>query len=82
VRLQPRASVDEVAGVADGVVRIRLRAPPVDGAANEALVRFLADRLGVRRAAVRIVAGATSRMKTIEIDGLTSPDVARLAEND
>ena len=79
VRLQPRASRDEIAGVLDGALRVRLHAPPVDGAANDALVAFLAERLSVPRRGVRIVTGATSRMKTIEIEGVTSADVARLA---
>ena len=81
VRLQPRASRNEVAGVLGGALRIRLHAPPVDGAANEALVAFLAEQLSVPRRTVRIVSGATSRTKTIEIDGVTSADVARLAES-
>jgi uncharacterized protein (TIGR00251 family) len=79
VRLQPRASADEIVGVANGALRIRLHAPPVDGAANEALVRFLADRLDVPRAAVRIRAGATSRTKTVEVDGVTARAIAGLA---
>lgn len=79
VRLQPRASSDEIVGVADGALRIRLHAPPVNGAANDALVRFLADRLDVPRSAVRILAGATSRTKTVEVEGVTPGDVAGLA---
>lgn len=78
VRLQPRASRNEIAGVLDGVLRIRVHAPPVDGAANEALVALLADRLSVPRRGVRIVTGATSRTKTIEVDGVTPADVERL----
>jgi uncharacterized protein (TIGR00251 family) len=61
-------------------LRIRLHAPPVDGAANEALVAFLADRLSVPRRVVRIVTGATSRSKTIEVDGVSASDVERLAD--
>ena len=79
VRLQPRASRDEIVGVLDGALRVRLHAPPVDGAANEALVAFLADRLAVPRRGVRIVTGATSRTKMIEVDGVSSSDVERLA---
>jgi uncharacterized protein YggU (UPF0235/DUF167 family) len=59
---------------------VRLHAPPVDGAANEALVAFLADRLAVPRRGVRIVTGATSRTKMIEVDGVSSADVERLAD--
>ena len=51
-------------------VKIRLAAPPVDGAANAELVRFVAERLGVPRAAVRIAAGAGSRRKVVEVDGI------------
>ena len=56
-------------GVADGVLRVRVAAPPVDGAANEALVRLLASELGVARGAVRLVSGATARTKVIEVAG-------------
>jgi uncharacterized protein (TIGR00251 family) len=80
VRLQPRASRNEISGVQGGALRVRLHAPPVDGAANEALVDFLAGRLAVPRRGVRIVAGATSRTKMIEVHGVTSADVERLAD--
>jgi len=79
VRLVPRASRNEITGVLDGVLRVRLHAPPVDGAANEALVAFLADRLDVPRRGVRIVTGATSRTKVIEVEGVSSAAVERLA---
>ena len=79
VRLVPRASRDEITGVLDGVLRVRLHAPPVDGAANDALVAFLADRLDVPRRGVRIVTGATSRTKVIEVEGVSSAAVERLA---
>jgi len=76
VHVVPRASRSEVVGMHGDAVRIRLAAPPVDGAANEELVRFLAERLGVPRAAVTIAAGHTSRRKTTIIRGMT-PDLAR-----
>jgi len=53
-------------------VRVRLAAPPVDGAANEELVRFLAERLGVTRQAVTIARGAASRSKRVTIEGMTT----------
>ncbi len=59
-----------------GILKARLNAPPVDGAANEALVALLADRLHIPKCAIQIVRGATSRQKTVEIDGLT-PDELR-----
>lgn len=75
MRVQPRASRSEVAGPYGDALRIRLAAPPVDGAANDALVRFLAERLEVSRSAVRIEAGASGRSKVVAIDGI-DPDTA------
>jgi uncharacterized protein len=80
VRLQPRASRNEIVGLAGGALRVRLHAPPVDGAANDALVAFLADRLAVPRRRVRIVSGASSRMKTIEVEGVRAAHIERLAD--
>jgi len=70
VHVQPRARRTEVAGLHGDAVKLRLAAPPVEGAANEELVRFVAERLGVARSAVRVAAGATSRRKTVEVDGM------------
>lgn len=67
VRLTPRASRDEIVGMRDGALIVRVTAPPVEGAANEALVRLLARDLAVKRTGVRIVSGATSRTKVVEI---------------
>jgi hypothetical protein len=77
VRVQPRASRSEIAGVHGDELRIRLQAPPVDGAANEALVRFLAEALGAPRSAVKIVSGLASRSKTVVIRGVAEADAAR-----
>jgi uncharacterized protein (TIGR00251 family) len=74
--VQPRASREEVAGLAGNAVRVRLTAPPVDGAANEALVRFLATRLRVSRSDVALISGRTSRTKVVEITGLSPEDTA------
>jgi uncharacterized protein (TIGR00251 family) len=79
VHVQPRASRSEVSGVHGAALKVRLSAPPVEGAANEALIALLAERLGVTRRQVRIVAGATSRAKTVEVDGVGRAQVARLA---
>ena len=78
VRVQPRASRNEFAGVQNGVLRIRLHAPPVDGAANEALVAFMADELGVPRRQVRIVSGFGSRNKVLEVDAKARPALDRI----
>jgi uncharacterized protein len=77
VRVQPRASRNELAGVQNGALRVRLQAPPVDGAANEALVEFLADELGVSPRLVRIVSGSGSRNKVVEVDVRARPALDR-----
>jgi hypothetical protein len=71
VRLTPRSATERVEGVGDGVLKVRVMAPAVEGAANNALVRLLADELGVARRDVRIVAGASSRQKLVVVDGVT-----------
>ncbi len=80
VRVQPRASKNEVAGIYGTALKIRLQAPPVDGAANDALVSFLADLLGVSRRSVRIISGDSSRNKTVEVDGVTAQLIQQLTE--
>ena len=80
VRVQPRASRDEIDGVWQGGLKIRLTAPPVDDRANEALRRLLAARLKVPLAAVRIAAGERSRNKRVEIRGVTAAMVNALAD--
>jgi uncharacterized protein len=79
VHVQPRASRSEVVGMHGAALKVRLHAAPVDGAANDALVALLAERLGLPKRAVRIVAGATARGKTVEIDGTTEAAVRALA---
>ena len=79
VHVQPRATRSEIVGLHGAALKVRLQAPPVDGAANEALVTLLAKRLGVARRAVRVVAGASSRAKTVEVDGITEDAVRALA---
>lgn len=68
----PRSGRDEVAGVREGSLRVRLAAPPVDGAANEALVAFIARTLGVPRSRVELARGATSRRKALLVRGFTA----------
>ncbi|MBU0491043.1 MAG: YggU family protein [Chloroflexi bacterium] len=72
VRAVPRAKQSEVVGIEGGALKVRLTAPPVEGKANEALVRFLADALGVRRGDVSIVAGERARRKVVCVQGLTA----------
>ncbi len=71
VQAVPRASKDEIVGIHGDALKVRLSAPPVEGRANEALISFLAKRLGVRKSQVEIVAGATSRHKMIRVMGLS-----------
>ena len=75
VRVVPRAAKNGVQGELGDAVKIRLCAPPVDGAANAALVEFLAEQLGVPRSRVRLVSGATGRNKRIAVDGVTAATV-------
>jgi len=70
VAASPRASRTEIAGVAEGRLRIRVAAPPVGGAANEELVRFLARALGVPKSAVAVTAGTAGRRKTVLVRGV------------
>jgi uncharacterized protein (TIGR00251 family) len=76
VRVTPRSRKNEIVGVDGEALRIKLNAPPVEGAANAALCEFLARVLGVRKSAVTLVAGQTSRHKVIHVEGIT-PEQAR-----
>ena len=78
VRIQPRASKNEIVMRDDGSIKIRLTAPPVDGAANEALVKFLAGTLSIAKSQVTIISGQTSRDKVVRITGVPDEDVMRL----
>ena len=82
VRVQPRASKDEIAGVINGALKIRLQAPAVENRANQALVEFLAHLLKTPKSAVRILAGDRSRAKRIEIRGVTKQQVLGLLVRD
>jgi uncharacterized protein (TIGR00251 family) len=77
VRLTPRASRNEVQGLAEDGLRIRLQAPPVDGKANEALRRFLADELDVAPSQVVLLSGESSRHKRVLVRGLAEPQARR-----
>lgn len=82
VRVQPRASKDEIAGEMGGALKVRLRAPAVEDRANEALVEFLAELLKTSRSAVRILSGERSRTKRIEIRGVTRQQILGLLVED
>lgn len=75
VRLTPRSSRDEILGLEEGVLRIKLTAPPVEGEANKALVAFLSKALRVPKGSVAIVSGERSREKSLSIRGMTAQEV-------
>lgn len=75
VRVQPRASRDRIAGWRDGVLRVSVSAPPLEGRANAAVLELLADRLGVAKSRLRIVRGLSSRDKAVAVDGMVEDEV-------
>jgi hypothetical protein len=78
VKVQPRAKQTALAEKIGDAYNLRLAAPPVDGKANEACIRFFAARFGVAPSAVRIVQGLSSRMKVVEIEGVDPAEVERI----
>lgn len=78
VRVTPRANRDEIAGERDGTLLVRVKAPPVDGRANDAVCRVIAKRLGVGVRNVSVVRGAGSREKVIRVEGIARDDLRRL----
>jgi uncharacterized protein (TIGR00251 family) len=80
VRVQPRTPRSAVSGVHAGVLKVKLSAAPVDGAANDELVELLAEWLGVARRDVRIVIGEKARSKVVEVDGVTADAVRRRSD--
>lgn len=70
LKVQPRASKNEIGPAMDGELKIRVTAPPVDSAANQAVIELLAERLECARGAVRILRGLTSRHKIVWVSGL------------
>jgi uncharacterized protein (TIGR00251 family) len=83
VRVTPRAGRDEIGDFRDNVLLVKLKSPPVNGAANESLIALLAHRLGVAKGRVFVVRGSSSRLKVVEVQGLEHDQVmARLAADD
>lgn len=81
LHIQPGAKKTEFAGLHGDALKIRLAAPPVDGKANEALVKFVADTLKLSKSAVNLKSGQSSRRKVLEVQGATAEAVARLIDN-
>ena len=77
VRVQPRARQDEIAGERNGVLVVRVTAPPVEGRANDAARKLLARRLGVPSSRVNVVRGASSRDKLIDVEGMDAEALRR-----
>ncbi len=75
VRLTPRASRDGIAGWEGDVLRVRVTAPPIEGRANDALIRLLARALDVPTSRLRVVRGQTQRNKVVAVEGLSGEDV-------
>ena len=72
VYIQPRASKTELAGMHDGVIKIRIAAPAIHNAATRVLIDFIAQHLGIAKRCVRLVSGSISRRKVLEINGVTA----------
>ena len=79
-RVQPNTSRNEVLGFIDGVLHIRIAAPPIKGKANQELIKFLSDILGVSKSNLTIEKGMTGKMKVIGISGLTQNQVIRRSQ--
>ena len=75
VRAVPRASKNEIQGVHGDALKVRLQAPPVEGKANQALIRFLSDALDIPRSQFSIASGETGRNKAVLITGLSKEDL-------
>lgn len=83
LHVTPRGSKNQIIGWREGVLCVKLTAPPVEGAANTAVVKFIADALGVRKSQVELVSGEKSREKTLRITGLAEDDIrSRLGRKD
>lgn len=75
VKVVPRASKNQIVGMEGDALKIRLNAPPVEGRANEALIAFLAEKLGLPRANIEIIVGETARRKIVRVRGVTAQHV-------
>ena len=78
IRVVPRASKSEIVGESEGILRIRISAPPVDGAANDEVVRVLAKAVGVAKSNLAIVSGQTSKTKRIGIVGVSAAQLQKM----
>ncbi len=77
VQVVPRAYSSEIAGILDGLLKVRIASPPVDGAANAELIRFLAKALRLPKRDIEIISGSTSKKKRILIRGIARPELEK-----
>lgn len=75
IKVVPRASKNQIVGIEGDALKVRLNAPPVEGKANDALIQFLAERLGVARTQIEIIAGHTARRKIVRVRGISVDEV-------
>jgi len=80
VKVVPRARKNQIAGMAGDAFKIRLNAPPVEGKANDALIGFLAEELGISRAQIEIAAGHSTRHKVVRVRGVTAGQIEDLVK--
>ena len=80
VRVQPKASRDQVDGYEDGTLKLRVTAPPTGGQANDGVIALLAKALGISKSQLQIVRGRRARNKVVSVDTLTEPEVRRRIE--
>lgn len=78
IRVLPRSSRCEIAGVQDGALKIKITAPPVEGKANEECIRFISDLLKIRKSAISIIAGGKSKNKTVLVTGMTAQEIVKV----
>jgi uncharacterized protein (TIGR00251 family) len=80
ILVQPRASRAKIGPMHDGRIKIAVTAPPVDGEANAAVIELFARQLGIARGCVEVIAGASSRRKTLRIEHVTAQQIAELVK--
>lgn len=78
VRVQPRSSKTEISGIQDGILRVRLTSPPVDGAANRQCIELLSRKMKIPKRAIRIASGAKARRKRLKILGLGAEEMKNI----
>ncbi|MEW6619266.1 MAG: DUF167 domain-containing protein [bacterium] len=80
IKVIPKASKNEILELTDGLLKIKVTAPPVEGAANEAVIKLLARKLGLKKSQIAIVQGQKSKIKTIELNGVNEDELSRYIE--